>query len=472
MNTQRFFDNSQYSDVSIQAAFKDGFNGRNYCAHRVILASASPYLDAILKREGISNHIILPLSDRALNIALCSMYGLEYRLPSTLGHHQANDEGDVVSEIFDCATLCALFEEVRMLRCEKLNGELWTKIVEAVWLPQSDVATHTAIFGIAAKYNMMTPVATTIGCDITMTKFLLQCNAIEHILWVSGDDAWKRLIYWAALHPTVNVDKLAASIDIPPVTRDTTPELETYSDVDNLSCVFSLLGKRHFFIGSKASKNRRELIDYKTLKRLASYDPCDPYRDEVKPCVSKIPAKPEPNEESANMCHYITCSLPRQLYSDACVLHKCTAGTCTNVVALECTLCPDHIDAEVMDVNAYCEFCTIGNPVIKGTRCCYEHTCNAARCYAPRMGGGGWCEHHRITEEEDGVEDMTSCSYAACYKRHLPGFHACREHRCSIPGCINAVAGPECIHCANCIAKDEKRLNALFEGDALWSWRK
>ena len=464
MNAPRFFDNSQYSDVSVQAESKGGHNEHNYFAHRVILASASPYLDAILKREGISKHIILPLSDRALNIALCSMYGLEYALPSTLGHHQANDESDVVDEIFDCATLCALFEEVRMLGCEKINGELWTKIVDAVWRPQSDVATHTAIFGLVAKYNMMTPIATTIGCDMTMAKFLLQCNTIEHILRVSGDDAWKRLIYWAALHPTVNVDKLATSIDIPPVTRDTTPELETYADVDNLSCVFSLLGKRHFVAGYGASKNRRELMNYKTLKRLAFYDPLDPYSD-----VDTVPTKIEPDEEKLRMCHYITCSLPQQPNTRVCKVHRCTAGTCTNVVALECTLCPDHIDAEITNDDVTCEFCTIETPVIKGAKCCYEHTCNAARCYAPRMGGGGWCSHHRITEDKDGAEDMTSCSYDTCYKRHLPGVHACREHRCRTPGCINAVV-PECMHCANCITKDEKRLSALF--DARWSWRK
>ena len=426
MNARRFFDSPQFSDVIVQAAptrvERDGkvitVDGRQYHAHRVILASASTYLEAMLTtpmKEGMTRHIILPtVTGEALNIALRSMYNVSYELPSIPEVSEENEP------TYDCDALCSLFEEIHSLGYEKLYKDLWSKIVSAVWSSSSDVATHTAIFGLASKYNMMTP-NFSISNDDTLAEFLLQCDydVLAHVLRVTlNGHAWKNLLYWAALHPTIDVSKLVASIGdkLPVLSRETAPALESYVGVDNLSPFFAAVGRRQF-TKVKAAGKRQDLIDCVKLKqrsvKKSTKDTPDPppveeecpaeecYEDDdeviEKEGVDNMVEDAMPDEAESSgptLCAYNLCMKICMDKCRSCNDHTCTAAGCRNVVARECTLCFNHIGVDKTTTSTrQCVVCGT-NRIITGTKCCKSHVCDHDDCFAPTVDGRSTCSYH------------------------------------------------------------------------------
>ena len=428
MDVKTFFDNLLFSDITVQSASRtierDGtsvtIEGKRYPAHRVVLASASPYLSALIDSFRESKEcptLVLPIHDTALDIALRAMYGCHYRRPRTPScKHDLDfdDEGcDCDTVDVRCRELCAVFEEVATLGSTDISTALWSKIIDCVWSSWSSLDTHISIFGLAVKYKLSRP-AFHINDNRDMVKFLAQLGTLEgivHILKLTdGDIAWKVLIYWAALHPTIDVSSLVPSMidPLPTITPETTPALEAYVDVPNLGCFFAVLGKRQFARSSKPPPKSakiirasppRPLINYERLQEMTNGDPTPgPKKVDEKDEVEHDKVQ-EDGIEDVTRCTYYNCVRPRKIGCTGCARHQCPRCK-RRVVSYDCTMCYDCIDFGVDDKTIECRLCEL--KAIAGTRACSSrHMCTVDLCLAARFNNSGLCEMHEYKRNPD-----------------------------------------------------------------------
>lgn len=307
MHLTRFFDNSTFSDIVIQAAptliEHNGktatTEGRKYYAHRMILASASPYLETMINNRATEGCLQLPTSEDALDIVLRFIYGLDYTIPGTID--MSDPESPVKSHIFDRDKLCAMFEEIVRFEYKELSADVWRRIVWVTWEPWYELDIHLKIFGLTAKYKMQAPMFDIRG-DVKLVKFLLQFDDIGCILRLTQHPSlkWVYFVYWAALHPTIVVSQHLSIIEksLPLLIQRMAPSnLTTYHDIVSLTGFFALLWKqqyRPYHDSGDADAVRHPLMTRDKLERLVHQEEGDDDSEDVDEtdhtqCIQRLP---------------------------------------------------------------------------------------------------------------------------------------------------------------------------------------
>lgn len=264
--------------------------GHKYCAHRMILASTSPYLETMINNRATEGCLQLPTSEDALDIVLRFIYGLDYTIPGTID--MSDPESPVKSHIFDRDKLCAMFEEIVRFEYKELSADVWRRIVWVTWEPWYDLDIHLKIFGLTAKYKMPIPRFEIRG-DAKLVKFLLQFDDIGCILRITQHPTlrWVYFVYWATLHPTVDVSRHLPIIEecTPSHSRRMIPNnLATYHDIESLTGFFALLWKRQYHPCHSADAERNVLMSCMELERLVHHEgDTDVEETDNNPCIQR-----------------------------------------------------------------------------------------------------------------------------------------------------------------------------------------